>query len=133
MKLTKYILSAFVVLMVTFGVTPAVSAACPSGNTPKGQVLKGVGQAGSRCNDSGVPKTIKAVTNILSYFVGILAVIMIIIAGFKYITSNGNTESVASAKSTLIYALIGIAIAVLAQFFVSFVLSRVAKFGLLML
>lgn len=130
----KFMLLIFAIPFLLINISsPVLAASCPSGNTAKGQVLQGVGQAGSRCNDRGVPKALKTVVNILSYLVGAIAVIMIIISGFKYVTSAGNPDSVSSAKSTLVYALIGVAIAVLAQFFVSFVLGYFVKFGLLML
>lgn len=70
---------------------------------------------------------IASVVRILSYLVGVIAIIMIMVAGFKYITSSGNPEGVSSAKNTLIYALIGIVVAVLAQFLVEFVLTQASK------
>ena len=62
--------------------------------------------------------------NIFSVIVGIVAVIMIIFGGFKYITSAGNQESIKSAKQTLVYALIGLVIVALAQVIVKFVLNQ---------
>ncbi len=62
--------------------------------------------------------------NIFSIIVGIIAVIMIIIGGFKYITSGGSTDKVSSAKNTLIYAIVGLIIVALAQFIVKFVLTK---------
>lgn len=68
---------------------------------------------------------IDTIINILSVLVGIIAVIMIIVAGFKYVTSAGDSSKVSSAKSTLIYALVGIVIVALSQTIVKFVLDRV--------
>jgi len=68
---------------------------------------------------SGVANIVKAVVQIISYIAGAVAVIMIIISGFNYITSGGDSNKVAAAKNTLIYAVIGIAIAVLAQVIVN--------------
>ncbi len=65
--------------------------------------------------------------NIFSLIVGIVAVIMIIFGGFKYITSAGNQEKVKSAKQTLVYALIGIIIVALAQIIVKFVLNQTSS------
>jgi hypothetical protein len=47
------------------------------------------------------------VTSILS-FAGIVLFILLIVGGFKYLTSGGNPESVASAQKTLTYAILGI-------------------------
>ncbi|HEX4774053.1 MAG TPA: pilin, partial [Candidatus Saccharimonadales bacterium] len=100
----------------------ATPSDCPGGSTPQGQALTGIGQTG--CDDSGVQKVVHAVINILSLVVGIIAVVMIINSGLKYITSGGDAQKVANAKGTLIYALIGVAIAALAQVLVHFVLFQ---------
>lgn len=67
---------------------------------------------------------ITKIVNILSVVVGIVAVIMIIIGGFRYITSGGKQESVTSAKNTILYAVIGLVIVALAQIIVHFVLKN---------
>jgi hypothetical protein len=58
--------------------------------------------------------------------VGVAAVIMIIIGGFRYITSSGDSASVNSAKNTILYAIIGLVIVALAQVIVRFVLNQVS-------
>lgn len=63
-------------------------------------------------------------TQILGIVVGIAAVIMIIIAGFKYITSSGDPNGVNSAKNTILYAVIGLVIALSAQGIALFVLKK---------
>lgn len=62
--------------------------------------------------------------NILSFVAGVIAVIMIIIAGLKFMTSQGDASKAASARNTVIYAIIGIVIVVLSQVIVQFVLSE---------
>lgn len=74
---------------------------------------------------TSVNSLIGSVINILSVIVGIAAVIMVIISGLKYITSGGDSGGISSAKTTLVYALVGLAIAALAQILVRFVLSNV--------
>lgn len=63
--------------------------------------------------------------NIISAIVGVVAVIMIIVGGFKYITSGGDSNNVSGAKNTIIYAIIGLVIVALAQVIVHFVLNNV--------
>ena len=65
--------------------------------------------------------------NLLSIIVGIVSVIMIIFGGFRYITSAGRDTSVTSAKNTILYAIIGLVIVVLAQVIVRFVLVNVTE------
>jgi hypothetical protein len=71
----------------------------------------------------GFTNTISAIVDILSWVVGIVSIIMVLVAGLKYMTSGGDANKAGSAKSTLIYAMIGLAIAALAQALVHFVLS----------
>jgi uncharacterized membrane protein YuzA (DUF378 family) len=97
---------------------------CGDPNSSKGQVFKGIGQTGADCSSAGgVDSAIGTAVKILSIVVGIAAVIMVIISGFKYITSGGDSAKVGSAKTTLIYALVGIAVAALAQVMVHYVIN----------
>lgn len=82
------------------------------------------------CNPGGeaeqrVNSIISTVINIFSIVVGVVAVIMIIIGGLKYITSGGDSGNVSGAKNTILYAIVGLVIVALAQIIVRFVLSRV--------
>ena len=52
---------------------------------------------------------------ILSFTVGITALIMLIYGGFRYVISQGSEKSVATAKKTVIYSIIGLIIAYLAN------------------
>lgn len=72
----------------------------------------------------GFQKTLEKIINIISILVGIVAVIMIIYGGFRYITSGGTAEKVTSAKNTILYGLIGLIIVALAQVIVRFVLKE---------
>ncbi len=63
------------------------------------------------------------IVNLISLLVGIVAIIMIIYGGFRYITSGGDSGRVGNAKNTLIYAIIGLIIVALSQFIVHYVLT----------
>lgn len=62
--------------------------------------------------------------NIIAWIIGVASVIIIIISGLKYITSAGDPKQIASAKDTLLYAIIGIIIFVFAQAILNFVVAR---------
>jgi Type IV secretion system pilin len=82
------------------------------------------------CDSNGgatVNELIHKVINILSLLVGVVAVIMIIVGGLRYITSGGNDTSVTGAKNTILYAVVGLVIVAVAQIIVHFVLSTVAS------
>ena len=65
----------------------------------------------------------KQVTNTILYIVGIIAVIMLIIGGIKYVVSGGDSKKVTDAKNTVLYAIIGLVIAFLAFAIVNFVIT----------
>ena len=76
----------------------------------------------SNASGKGLYSIAAKVVNLFSIIVGVVAVIMIIFGGFKYITSGGDSGNVSGAKNTLIYAIVGLIIVALAQFIVHFVL-----------
>lgn len=78
--------------------------------------------SGSRLND-----VLEVVLNVLSLIVGVIAVIGIIISGMKFITAQGDSSQISSARNTIIYALVGLVVVALAQTIVRFVLNRVEK------
>lgn len=65
----------------------------------------------------------KQITNTILYIVGILAVIMLIIGGIRYVVSGGDSKKVTDAKNTILYAIIGLIICFLAYAIVNFVIA----------
>ena len=80
------------------------------------------------CNDaqngSSLDSIITNIINIFSVIVGVVAVIMIIVGGFRYITSGGESAGVTGAKNTILYAVVGLIVVALAQIIVKFVLTK---------
>ena len=106
----------------TLAPAPALAA------DPKTEVCKGIGAvdgSGNCTKDNSLTNVIRRIINIFSIVIGILAVIMIMVSGFKYVTANGDTGNLTSAKQTLIYAIVGIVVVALSQFIVRFVLDQV--------
>jgi glucan phosphoethanolaminetransferase (alkaline phosphatase superfamily) len=67
---------------------------------------------------------VQIVINILLYILGVIAVLMIIIGGIRYTTSNGEASGIKSAKDTILYAVIGLIVAILAYAIVNFVVEK---------
>ncbi len=80
----------------------------------------------SAANDK-IKSIITTIINLFSLVVGVIAVIMIIVGGLKYITSSGDSGNVTGAKNTILYAIIGLVVVALAQFIVKFVLGKVTS------
>lgn len=65
------------------------------------------------------------IIDVLSIVIGIAAVIMLIVGGFRYVVSAGDSNGITSAKHTIIYAIVGLVIVSLAQVIVRFVLNKI--------
>ena len=65
----------------------------------------------------------KDVVNIMFFIIGVMAVIMIIWGGIRYVLSAGNSAALTSAKNTIVYSIIGLIIAILAFVIVDFVIG----------
>ena len=66
-------------------------------------------------------------TNIALGIIGALSVIMLVWGGLRYILSGGDSKKVTDAKNTILYAIIGLIIAVLAYAIVNFVLNTLSS------
>ena len=82
--------------------------------------------SGTKTANETITGFISAAINILSIVVGAISVVMIIIGGLKYITSGGEAGNVSGAKNTILYAVVGLVIVILAQLIVKFVLSKLS-------
>ncbi len=65
------------------------------------------------------------ITNTVLYVVGIISVIMLIYGGLRYVVSGGDSKKVTDAKNTILYAIIGLIISILAFAIVNFVINAV--------
>ena len=86
---------------------------------------------GVNCDDpvpaqsTGLEDIVVRLVNLFSLIIAIVAVIMIIFGGFRYITSGGESSQVTGAKNTIIYAIVGLIVVALAQLIVRFVVENV--------
>lgn len=70
-------------------------------------------------------KTIEQIINVAITVVGIAAVSVIVFAGQRYITSAGDASKAKQAKDMIMYAVIGLIIAILSWAIISFVVNNV--------
>jgi len=71
-----------------------------------------------------LPSAVRGILNIVFALAGIVAVVFLIIGGFRYVTSGGNAEASEGAKTTILNAIIGLVVIFLAFLLVNFVLSK---------
>jgi len=111
-KKSFYTISSFLLLAPFFVV---------ASNDPKDYGLKDNPGAGGSATDFAV--VIGKIVTWLLGFVGALAVLMIIVAGIMYLTSGGDEGRVEKAKQWLIYAIVGLIVALLGWVIVNSVIS----------
>lgn len=63
------------------------------------------------------------IVNIIALVAGFAAVIVIIIAGFQFVFSNGDSSKISTARNALVFAIVGLIIIALSRVIIGFVLS----------
>lgn len=146
---SRYILAIFVGLFMMVGLSSAAQAASGSSSASQGAAQEEPQKAdiqnstctgadltftsdpdGNECAFGGLDATeklnqmVSEVINFFSIIIGIVAVLMIIVGGFRYIISGGDSANVSTAKNTILYAIIGLIVVVFAQYIVKFILSK---------
>lgn len=116
---TSYVVAAFTVLALDM--TQAHAAISEGANSAKGS-----DQPANLFGDAGV---FSKISSVLLFIVGAIAVIMIVIGGLRYVISGGDASQVQSAKNTILYALVGIIVAILAYAAVNFVITSFLPTG----
>lgn len=122
-KIAGLLSMALIAVIITS--TPSYAAINPldsacSGDISGSQVCK---DRGSKLFGPGSAWT--NIVNTMIFVVGAAATIMIVVGGLRYTLSNGDQGSIKSAKDTILYAVIGVIIAVSAYAIVNFVLTRI--------
>ncbi len=69
----------------------------------------------------------QTIVNTLLFIIGAVAVIMLVYGGFKYVISGGDSSAVTSAKNTILYAVVGIVVALLSWAVLDFVLKQLGS------
>lgn len=119
-NILKVILPVIVCALVVLG-GAALSASASAITIQEGaEAARCDGCPADLFGDHGV---FKQITNTILYIVGIVAVVMLIIGGIRYVVSGGDAKKVTDAKNTVLYAIIGLIICFLAFAIVNFVAS----------
>lgn len=116
-------------LMLGLALTPLVAdVASAASYTIQGgaDAAKGSDQPVELFGSTGVFRTI---TNVLLFIVGAISVIMIIVGGLRYVLSGGDSTHITGAKNTILYAIIGLIVALLAYAMIDFVINSFAISG----
>lgn len=115
--------SAFALVAVVSPLAPAVGAACNQADLSAGSGVNCAQGNNTPTTLFGEGSIFTQVVNVLLFIIGAVSVIMLIVGGIRYTISAGDSTNVTAAKNTIMYALIGLAVAFLAFAIVNFVLG----------
>ena len=122
---TLLVVPALVLGLGLLGAVPA-SADCDAqggiGGAINESCTKGKGQQTDLVGNQGI---VTQIINIMLFVIGILCVIMIIFGGIRYVTSSGEKTKVDNAKNTIIYAVVGLVVAIVAYALVNWVFGAI--------
>ena len=127
-SIQKYVTKLSIILVLVSGViisVPSTIGTTYAQGDAKTQACTAIGDSGCSGGASNIQNVLRTVINVLSSIGGIIAVIVIIIGGFKYMTSNGDSNSASGARNTILYAVVGLIIVAFSQIIVRFVLQQV--------
>ncbi len=120
-KLKLILAGLLVVPTVALTVAPAASAEGDFTLTNGVNSARGEGVSETASD----PQTlVKQFVNIFLFAVGALSVIMLIWGGIRYTTSAGDSNKVTAAKNTVLYAIVGLVVAILAYAIVNMVIDK---------
>jgi len=132
MKIKNFLLAGLMVIcgmasILAMPVQDVAAVDCPKGSkNPSADTL-----AGCNLDTSGdhagtaVMTRVNAAINVVLGVLGVVAVVMIILGGIQYVTSQGDAAKAAKARNTILFSIVGLIIALLAFAIVNFVLTNV--------
>lgn len=123
--MVKRVLMAVAAPLMILGVVLALSHGVSAqdftlGMSDGAQAAKGNDMATDLFGQSG---TFRTISNVLLFLIGAISVIMLIIGGIRYVVSGGDSTAVQGAKNTILYAIVGVVVAILAYAAVNFVIT----------
>ena len=121
-KLKMILAGLLIVPTVALAVAPAASAQSDFNIRTGAEAAQGEGAVGGVSDPNTL---VKNFVNVFLWVVGILSVVMLIWGGVRYTTSAGDSNKVTAAKNTVMYAVIGLVVSILAYAIVNFVLNQI--------
>lgn len=120
--ITRTLMSIALVAAVV--AAPLVSPQLAFATDTAQQACNGVQAAGGgACGGGQLEKFLKDIVNILLFVIGTISVIMIIVGGLRYVLSGGDAGSIKAGKDTVLYAIIGLVVAIMAYAITNFIIG----------
>jgi len=77
----------------------------------------------------GLQPVFQSVSNTLLYIIGAIAVIVIVVGGLRFVLSGGNPATTKQARETILYAVVGLVLAIMAYAIINFVFGQLSTGG----
>ena len=128
---TKIIAGVMIVSFATAGLAlPANATTAKKGNCDTTNLTLGNGAQCAKTDDQqselfGETGIFTTIVNVLLFLIGVISVIMLIYGGIQYTLSSGDSGKVNNAKNTILYAIVGLIVAILSYAIVNFVLKSI--------
>jgi hypothetical protein len=126
-QITKKITGLAVSLALAAAVLSPVAALAQGDLTIEDTGVTAIEESGLKLSGGDVRQTAARLINVALGFLGIVAVVIVIIGGFQYMLSGGNEEKTSAARKLMISGIIGLAIILSAWAITTFVLSRLIE------
>lgn len=126
-RLSRFLLATGLVAIVGAGcstLSAPAQAQCVGFDCVESKIDKDISK--NTANDNSVESIVATITNTIIYLVGVASIIMLIYGGILYTISAGDSTKTKKAKDTIMYALIGLVVAVLSFALVRYVVSSIA-------
>lgn len=123
----KVVVGLSAALMLGMALAPSMASAAVD---PNGEITDVFGTAeitgpgGIALGDQSLQTTVVRLINVALSLLGIIAVVIVLIGGFKWMTAGGNEEKVAEARKLIFAGIVGMAIILSAWAIAKFVLSN---------
>ncbi|HSX41094.1 MAG TPA: pilin [Candidatus Saccharimonadales bacterium] len=92
---------------------------------PTSAQCQGANAVGATCNGDALTGALGNVIDAIFFIAGTVAVIVLIIGGVGYMASTGDPTRITKAKNTILYAIVGLIVVILARAIVAFVVGKV--------
>jgi len=120
-KLQTFMLLSVVAVGALFVASPTAMAIDPLDAACQSNAQSAI----CKSRSDSLPGILKNIISTLIFLIGAISVLMIVIGGLRYVTSGGDSSGLTGAKNTILYAVIGLVVAISSFAIVNFVLGKV--------
>lgn len=130
--MVKKLTLIFFITVALFSISPSTSIysvdfldkTCQESGVTGSSFCENVSSESSKNRILGSEGIITKITQAAVYLTGAISLVVVTVGGFRYAISGGDSNAITVAKNTILYALVGLSVAIFAQAMVSFVLSK---------